>query len=77
MPYNNFDQFFEKSQQNLVERSEEMEGQSPNLKQQSLLYASLIDQLNPKNPLLKLGEIIPWDYFESAFSALYSTTGPS
>lgn len=52
-----------------------MQGQERNLRQQSLLYANLIDQLNPKNPLLKMAEVIPWNYFEESFSKLYSSTG--
>lgn len=52
-----------------------MQGQAPNSKQQSFLYANLIDQLNPKNPLLKMAEVIPWNYFEESFAELYSTTG--
>lgn len=71
----NFNQFFEKITQNLVERNEKMQGQAPNSKQQNFLYTNLIEQLNPKNPLLKLAEVIPWDYFEESFSSLYSRTG--
>lgn len=71
----NFNQNLEKSIQNLVERSDEMQGQAPNPKQQNFLFSDLIDQLNPKNPLLKLAEVIPWNYFEESFSGLYSTIG--
>lgn len=71
----NFNQFFEKSPQNLVERNGKMQGQPLNSKQQSLLCANLIDQLNPKNPLLQMGGVIPWDYFDESFAGLYSTTG--
>jgi len=52
-----------------------MQGQAPNSKQQSLLYGNLIDQLNPKNPLLKMADVIPWNYFEESFAELYSSTG--
>lgn len=52
-----------------------MQGQPLNSKQQSLLCANLIDQLNPKNPLLQMGGVIPWDYFDESFAGLYSTTG--
>jgi len=52
-----------------------MQGQSANPNQQSFLFPNLLDQLNPKHPLLRLAKIIPWDYFESSFSKLYSTMG--
>lgn len=52
-----------------------MEGKSANISQQSFLYPNLLDQLNPKDPLLQLSKAIPWNYFENKFSNLYSTTG--
>ena len=52
-----------------------MEGKSANLAQQSFLYPNLLDQLNPKHPLIALSKTIPWDYFEDSFAPLYSRTG--
>ena len=43
--------------------------------QGNFLYEDLIDQLNPKDPLLKLAAIIPWERFEQDFSGLYSEHG--
>lgn len=71
----NFDQFFEKVSQNLVERSDKTQGSASNSKQQTFLYPNLIDQLNPKNPLLKMAKVIPWDYLEESFREFYSATG--
>lgn len=54
---------------------ETMLNSSPNINQRNLLYSSLLDQLNPKFPLLQLAKAIPWDYFEAEFSGLYSHKG--
>lgn len=43
--------------------------------QQTFLHADLIDQLNPKNPLLQLARKIDWSGFEDEFSPLYSHLG--
>jgi IS5 family transposase len=43
--------------------------------QQTFLHADLIDQLNPKNPLLQLAREIDWSVFESEFGGLYSHLG--
>ncbi|WP_237559856.1 IS5 family transposase [Desulfohalovibrio reitneri] len=43
--------------------------------QGNFLYEDLIDQLNPKDPLLKLAANIPWERFEQEFSSLYSEYG--
>jgi IS5 family transposase len=43
--------------------------------QMSFLAPDLIDQLNPKHPLLQLSKKIPWDFFESEFTPLYSSMG--
>lgn len=48
---------------------------TPNTKQGNFLFADLMDQLNPKHPLLKLAEQIQWDVFEDAFSPFYSHLG--
>ena len=52
-----------------------MKKPSPNPNQTSFLHANLLDQLNPKHPLLQLAERIPWDEFEQEFSPLYSSFG--
>lgn len=52
-----------------------MQGNSANPNQQSFLNPNLLDQVNPKHPLLQLAKVIPWDYFEEDFSPLYSHTG--
>jgi IS5 family transposase len=60
----------------LVEKEADfMLSRSPNLNQKNLLYPNLLDQLDPKNPLLQLSKAIPWDYFETEFSNLYSHKG--
>lgn len=43
--------------------------------QGNFLYKDLIDQLNPRDPLLKLAAAIPWERFEQEFSGLYSDHG--
>lgn len=52
-----------------------MKESSPNPHQMSFMAANLLEQLNPKQPLLELSERLPWDYFESEFSPLYSDIG--
>ena len=49
----------------------------PPLKQQqaNFLYQDLIDQLNPKHPLLLLAKKIPWGLFEDEFKLLYAEIG--
>jgi transposase, IS5 family len=44
-------------------------------KQGNFLYPELMDQLNPKDPLLVLGKKIPWKKIEDAFIDLYSNKG--
>jgi IS5 family transposase len=44
-------------------------------KQGHLLYQDLLKMLNPKEPLLLLAKIIPWERFEQDFAALYSHLG--
>lgn len=48
---------------------------TPNIDQGNFLFADLIDQLNPKHPLLRLSEHIDWSVFDEAFSPLYSYLG--
>ena len=43
--------------------------------QQSFLNPNLLDQLNPKHPLLQLSRRIDWSFFENEFAALYSHRG--
>lgn len=44
-------------------------------KQANFLYEDLLDQLNPKDPLLALSKRIPWERFEEEFAGLYSPVG--
>ena len=44
-------------------------------KQGHLLYPDLLDQLNPKDPLLLLAEKLPWEVFEREFEPLYAQVG--
>ena len=39
------------------------------------MAAGLMEQLNPKHPLLQLARKIPWDVFESEFAPLYAAIG--
>lgn len=41
----------------------------------SLLKATLIEQLNPENPLIRLAKVIPWDDIEKKLSSYYPTSG--
>ena len=43
--------------------------------QQSFLNPNLLDQLNPKHPLLQLARRIDWSFFEDEFATLYSHRG--
>lgn len=43
--------------------------------QQSFLHPNLLDQLNPKHPLLQLAKQIDWSYFDREFGPLYSHLG--
>ena len=47
----------------------------PNANQSSFFYANLLDQLNPKHPLLQLAKQIDWSFFETEFAPLYSHRG--
>lgn len=44
-------------------------------KQGSFLYQDLLEQLNPKAPLLLLAKRIPWEMFEREFFPLYAQIG--
>ena len=44
-------------------------------KQGHLLYPDLLEQLNPKDPLLLLAEKLPWAMFEREFEPLYAQVG--
>ncbi len=52
-----------------------MKGKSPGQEQLNLYKQRLVDQLNPKNPLYRLAERIPWDVIEQEFAGLYSNKG--
>jgi len=54
-----------------------MKGKSPDPNQLSFYNQRLADQLNPKHPLYRLADQIPWDYFEKEFAKHYSHTGRS
>lgn len=43
--------------------------------QGNFLFPNLLEQLNPKHPLLQLAERIDWSFFENEFSSLYSHRG--
>lgn len=51
-----------------------MKQDSPNNQQLSFLALNLIDQLNPKHPLLQLAKRIPWSCFDTEFAPFYSPT---
>lgn len=48
---------------------------APKITQGTFLYPDLLDQLNPRDPLLQLSNKIPWDFFEEEFSVLYADCG--
>ena len=48
---------------------------TPNVNQSSFLYPNLLDQLDPKHPLLQLARQIDWSFFETEFAPLYSHRG--
>lgn len=48
---------------------------APRDSQATFLYPDLIDQLNPKDPLLQLAARIPWDRLEAEFAPLHATRG--
>jgi transposase, IS5 family len=52
-----------------------MKKPSPTSNQPSFLFADLLDQLNPKHPLLLLAKQLPWDFLEQEFSPLYAAVG--
>jgi len=47
----------------------------PNTNQSNFLYPDLMDQLNPKHPLLRVASEIDWAFLEAEFSPLYSHLG--
>jgi IS5 family transposase len=47
-----------------------MKQDSPYTQQLSFLAPNLMDQLNPKHPLLQLAKRIPWEYFELNFPSI-------
>lgn len=52
-----------------------MKQPSPTGNQSSFLFANLLDQLNPKHPLLLLAKQLPWGFLEQEFSPLYANIG--
>ena len=44
-------------------------------KQGHLLYPDLLEQLNPKHPLLALAKKLPWALFEKEFAQFYASVG--
>jgi IS5 family transposase len=52
-----------------------MKGMSPDHRQLDMFNQRLADQLNPKHPLYRLGNTIPWDELDREFSELYSAVG--
>ena len=52
-----------------------MRGKSPNQRQLSFCQQSLAEQLNPKHPLYRLADTIPWQSLEKEFAVHYSHTG--
>lgn len=48
---------------------------NPKISQGTFLYPDLIDQLNPKDPLLLLAARIPWEKLEAEFAPLYAERG--
>ena len=48
---------------------------SPRQKQGNFLYQDLLEQLDPKAPLLILAKRLPWEMFEREFSPLYAEVG--
>jgi IS5 family transposase len=53
-----------------------MKPKSPSVHRQgNFLYQDLLEQLNPKVPLLLLAKKIPWEMFERRFAPLYAEAG--
>ena len=48
---------------------------APKHSQATFLYPDLLDQLNPRDPLLQLADQIPWDKLEAEFAPLYAERG--
>ena len=47
----------------------------PREKQGFFLYQDLLEQLNPKAPLLALAKKFPWEFFEKEFAQFYASVG--
>lgn len=52
-----------------------MRDRRKNAKQSQLFQDDLLEQLNPKDPLLLLAKRIPWDFLERELAPLYSEEG--
>jgi IS5 family transposase len=52
-----------------------MQGRSPDSKQTQFLAPTLKELLNPKEPIYRLADQIPWEQLEKEFGSLYARTG--
>jgi len=52
-----------------------MQTRSAKYRTPSLLCGDLLDQINPKHPLVILSKKIPWEEFDKAFASKYSKHG--
>ena len=52
-----------------------MQTRSPKYRAPSLLYGDLLEQINPKHPLVILSKKIPWEEFDKAFASKYGKRG--
>ena len=52
-----------------------MKAPSVNLNQGFLLSGDLLEAINPQNPLMRLGQKIPWDFLESELAPRYADDG--
>ena len=52
-----------------------MQTRSPKYRVPSLLCRDLLEEINPKHPLVILSEKIPWEEFDKAFASKYSIHG--
>ena len=52
-----------------------MKGKSPQRNQPSFMVQGLKEMCNPRNPLYRLTDVIPWDEVESWFEGEYAIDG--
>jgi len=48
---------------------------APREEQGNFLYQNLLEQLNPRHPLLALAKKFPWTFFEKEFAQFYASVG--